>query len=235
MPEANSRIALAAHGNYSRDTYQRTNPILDYQATVRLNREGIIEGRLTNLGSGMLAETWMDLRETVSGWEEGNLTYEYEQYADRRPGLKSQSIEIPTTGVLLQINLPWFNNQRAHRRIAVALLDLLCYDQSIPRKDVAWTDEGIMSTNDLGGREPMDNSVLIYDTVYGGMRLTAELYDNLPEYAQRIYKANLQSNGNRTVRNAKGEYLPDEFLLFNEFVEGLFNDSSNALSIRTAR
>ena len=224
LPEVNPRAALPVpgpRGNDSRNAYQQTDPILDDKATVGLNPERIIEHRLTNSRDGMLAEAWIDLSHTVTGWTEGNRTYVYEQYTDRRPGLKSQSIEIPTTGVLLQINLPWFGNLMARRRIARALLNILCHDRSIRDKDVHWTAEGIMSMNNIGGREELNNCILIYDTVYGGMRLTAGLYDSLPEYAQRLYEANLQSNGNRRIRNAKGEYLPDEFLLFKDFAKSL--------------
>ena len=231
LPEANRRDALpppGTSGSESRDTYRRTDPIIDYMATVRLNREGIIEGRLTNLSDGILAEAWMDLSETVSGWEEGNRPYRYEDY--RRPGLKSQRIEIPTTGVLLQINLPWFSNYTAHRRIAADLLDLLCYDRSIPRRDVEWIDAGILSQNENGGREPLENCVLFYDKVYGGMRLTAALYDNLPEYTQRLR----QANPSRPASPDRG--AGDIFQLFAEFAQSLSaysEDHSLAMTVHS--
>ena len=209
LPEANSRAALPAprtpEADY-RDTYQRTDPILNSKAIARLHRKGIIESRTANRRNGMLAEAWIDLSKTVSGWTEGNRTYLYENYADRRPGLKSQSVNITTTGVLLQINLPWFSDSSARRRIAAALLGILCYDRSIQWTEVDWTDAGIWSQNETGGSEILDNSILIYDQVYGGMRLTAPLFGNLLGYAQRLYEANLQS---------------DEFRLFRDFAENL--------------
>lgn len=221
LTEANHKPALpepGSSGNDSRDNYRRTDPIIDASATVRLNKGGVIEGRLTNFNAGTLAEAWADLNQTVIGWDEGNRTYLYEDYIARRPGLKAQSIEIPTTGVLLQINLPWFNSLHARRRIASELINFLCHDQSIQRKDVAWTDDRIFSLNDVGGREPLDNAILIYDTVYGGMQLTAALYDNLPEYARRMNRA---GSPGLLVAHSGGSGSGDIFQLFAEFAESL--------------
>lgn len=136
LPAANIRRPLPAPGDTGRNTYRRTDPLLESNATIRLNRDGLIEGRMVNHADGILAETWVDLTQSVTGWEEGGRTYEYADYVSRRPGLKPRSIEIPTTGVLLQLRQSWFALSTARRGIAAALTALLRHDRSISLGDV---------------------------------------------------------------------------------------------------
>ena len=228
LPEANRIQSLPPPGGTGRDTYRRTDPVLEFNAVVHLNRDRIIDGRIVSRPDGILAETWVDLTQSVTGWKEEGRTYEYEDYLSRRPGLKPRSIEIPTTGVLVQLRQSCFSAPMVRRRIASNLTALLRHDKSIPLGNVDWAIEGIASQNDIGGREPLSDCILIYDTVYGGMRLTAALYENLPEYAQRMQQAN--KTRPQASRQASAANSTDVFQLFADFANSLRSTHTSSLA-----
>ncbi|MGN6208859.1 hypothetical protein [Asticcacaulis sp.] len=100
---------------------------------------------------------------------------------------------IRTTGIVIRLNEAWFaggNPQASSRResVAQAFMQLLCRERSVAPSDVdcAFTNIAIMTD---GAPKKISDAIVIYDTVYGGLRLTEDLYHHFSEYAAQLDRA----------------------------------------------
>ena len=191
-----------------------TRPVLRTSVTVDLSREGTIPGRLKNSSSGLLAEAQVQVNESVEGYSIGNTQNSYKDLQATNPRMRRKQRNFRTTGVIVQIEDDWFANPSVRREVADGLRDLLARDRSIAPQDIDSVSTNISLIS--GGASParVTNAVVIYDSVYGGLRLTENLFDEFNQYVELLVTGAGLSRGNGIVSIETAESLA-------EWAEGL--------------
>jgi DEAD/DEAH box helicase domain-containing protein len=119
-------------------------------------------------------------------------------YKDLRatdPGMAKRQRDFDTTGVVIRIEKPWFtggSGQQARLRqaFADALYETLIREKSIAPHDLDRASTRIALISAGGPRKVMD-TIVIYDAVYGGLRLTEPLFSEFGSFVDRLKRAAL--------------------------------------------
>lgn len=167
-----------------------TKPILRKQVNFSLQADGVIDGRVMSNETGMLAEVYVQVNESVEGYRVGRTTKMYRDLRAENPAMSRKQRDFRTTGVILRIEEDWFRGsieaQRlAREHIANGLRDLLSSEFGIAPYDVdsASSNIGLMTSS---GPARLTDAIVIYDAVYGSLRLTEPLYDAFTKYLARL-------------------------------------------------
>jgi len=167
-----------------------TKPILRKQVNFSLQADGVIDGRVMSNATGLLAEVYVQVNESVEGYRVGRTTKMYRDLRAENPAMSRKQRDFRTTGVILRIEEDWFRGsnetQRLIReRIADGLRDLLSSEFGIAPYDIdsASSNIGLMTAS---GPARLTDAIVIYDAVYGSLRLTEPLYDAFSKYLARL-------------------------------------------------
>lgn len=167
-----------------------TKPILRKQVNFSLQADGVIDGRVMSNETGLLAEVYVQVNESVEGYRVGRTTKMYRDLRAENPAMSRKQRDFRTTGVILRIEEDWFRGsieaQRLVREhIANGLRDLLSSEFGIAPYDVdsASSNIGLMTAS---GPARLTDAIVIYDAVYGSLRLTEPLYDAFTKYLARL-------------------------------------------------
>lgn len=157
-----------------------TYPLLRCQVAASLEADAIIDGNLLASEGGALFEAQLRVVESVEGYRLGRTALPYRDLRDRDPRLSRKQREYHTTGVVVQIDQGWFAGaaeQAATNRqlIAEALKTLLIHEFGVASTDIQVADNGI-ALHSAGGARKIENAVAVFDTVIGGLRLTAPVF-----------------------------------------------------------
>jgi DEAD/DEAH box helicase domain-containing protein len=114
--------------------------------------------------------------------------------------------DIRTTGAVILIDEPWFagssgeapGNREAFGR---ALIGVLGRERSISPHDIDFASTNIALLTEQGPKR-VTNCVVIYDVVYGGIRLTEDLFDRFQDYMLQISRAAALSGSDAIVAEA---------------------------------
>jgi DEAD/DEAH box helicase domain-containing protein len=170
-----------------------TRPILHKSVNVGASSDDVVGGRVMTGPTGLLAEVSLQVNESVLGYQIGGTTQLYRDLRATNPAMTRKQREFGTTGVILRIDEPWFaggsGSQPAVRAaLSEALKQLLLREKSIAPNDVdnahthiAFYDQGIP-------RRATD-TIVIYDSIYGGLRLTEPLFSDFEDFIDRLGKA----------------------------------------------
>ncbi|MCL5779284.1 DEAD/DEAH box helicase [Limibaculum sp. FT325] len=167
-----------------------TKPILRKQVNLSLQADGIIDGRVMTNETGILAEVYVQVNESVEGYRVGNTTKMYRDLRAENPSMSRKQRDFRTTGLVLRIDEDWFRGsdetqRRIREDIADGLRDLLSSEFGIAPYDIdsASSNIGLLTAS---GPVRLTDAVVIYDAVYGSLRLTEALYDAFPTYLARL-------------------------------------------------
>jgi DEAD/DEAH box helicase domain-containing protein len=119
--------------------------------------------------------------------------------------------DFRTTGVLLRIDEPWFagtDKARVRERVAEGLLGLVSRDKSISPRDIDATHTNIAILTEAGPQRLTD-AIVVYDAVYGGLRLTENLFVEFERYVAQLDKAAALAGGDAIVRDDITTYLTE--------------------------
>ena len=166
-----------------------TKPINRRAATVRLSPDGLIEGNLRQLPQGIIAEVYCDVDWSVEGYESRNRKFLYR--TEGKPGLTRKHYEYDTTGVLLIVRQDWFSGPsqaETRKAVAFALRQHLCYRTATPAGQVAYIWQNIGMDNQTSVTA-LEDAILIYDSIPGGLRLSSDIYHSLDHYATVLSKS----------------------------------------------
>lgn len=171
----------------------QTRPLLKKTVTLSLSPEGIVEGRIKRSPNSIVAEVQLQVNESVEGYRIGKTNFLYKDLRATNPNMSRKQRDFRTTGVLIQISKPWFSGsepKQSQLREAVAegLLALICRDRSISPQDIDATHTNIALLTEAGPKRLTD-AIVVYDSVYGGLRLTEDLYLGLERYVTQLNKA----------------------------------------------
>ena len=198
-----------------------TRPILRKSVTIDLSRQGGIPGRMKKGVSGLLAEAPVQVNESVEGYTIGNTQFHYRDERAKNPNMRRKQRDFRTTGVVVKIEEDWFSNPLIRREVADGLRDLLARDRSIAPQDIDSAHTNIALSTDAGLRRPVTDIVVVYDSVYGGLHLTENLFDEFNRFIERLALGVGLSQGDGIVSAETAEVLAN-------WARGLSESSNDA-------
>lgn len=184
-----------------------TRPILRKSVTIDLSRQGIISGRFKKGNKGLLAEAQVQVNESVEGYISGNTYKRYRDLQAKDPNMRRKQRDFRTTGVMVKIEEDWFSDPSVRKEVAEGLRDLLARERSVAPQDIDSAHTNIALATDAGLRKPITDVVVIYDRVYGGLRLTENLFDEFNRYIERLSLGAELSQGEGIVSGETSDNL----------------------------
>lgn len=170
-----------------------TRPILHKSVNVGAASEDIVGGRILSGKTGLLAEVGLQVNESVLGFQIGSKSFLYKDLRRENAAMTRKQRDFGTTGIVLRIDEPWFaggsgSQPKVRAAVAEALAELLQREKSIAPTDVDFAHTHI-AFYDSGVPRRATDTVVIYDSIYGGLRLTEPLFTEFPEFLDRLDKA----------------------------------------------
>lgn len=170
-----------------------TRPVLYTSINLGLDADSVVDGRAMSASNGVLAEVSMRVNESVVGFRVGSSTFLYKDLRASDPGMAKRQRDFETTGVVIRIEEPWFAGgagEQANLRqaFADALYEVLVREKSIAPHDLdrAATRIALISG---GAPHKVTDTIVIYDAVYGGLRLTEPLFSDFSSFVKRLKRA----------------------------------------------
>lgn len=170
-----------------------TKPLLRTTVNASLEQDGIVDGHVLQSATGIMAEVQLQVTESVEGYRVPGGTHLYKDLRAQNPAMTRKQRDFRTTGVLVRIDEDWFSGgtpsaSLARRVVADGLKDLLARDRSIAPQDIDAVSTNIAVVGSAGPQRVTD-CVVIYDAVYGGLRLTEDLFVEFQEYTKQLIRA----------------------------------------------
>jgi DEAD/DEAH box helicase domain-containing protein len=168
----------------------RKDPIIFKSVSLSVADDGLVEGCLMGSDTGLLAEVQLQVTESVEGYRIGNNSIYYRELREQNPAMTRKQFEFSTTGILIQIDEPWFSGkggvaQGNRQAVGEALRHMLMHERSVSGAEVDFAESNIAWWQPEGPRGRTD-CLVVYDTVSGGLRLTESLFSQLPHYLERL-------------------------------------------------
>ena len=168
------------------------SPLLRKTVNMSLDQSNVIDGRVLRNEKGLVAEINLQVNESVEGFRIGGKAFLYRDLRAENPNMSRKQRDIRTTGVVLMIDEPWFSGssgEAAKNREAIgrAITGVLSRERSIAPQDIDYTWTNIAMLTEQGPKR-ITNCVVIYDSVYGGIRLTEEIVTNFNNLTQLVLK-----------------------------------------------
>lgn len=169
-----------------------TRPILHKTVNVGASSEEVVSNRILSGDRGLIAEVSLQVNEAVLGYQIGGNSFLYKDLRTKDPRMSKKQREFSTTGVVLQIKDAWFSGsgQQAlvRRAVSDALRQMILREKSIAPTDI---DDSHSHIAFYQGGVPTraTDTIVIYDSIYGGLRLTEPLFEDFDEFLDRLKKA----------------------------------------------
>lgn len=168
----------------------RTSPIARNKVLVSHQASELLDGhfRLGKLGS--LSEARIQVTESVEGFRRGKADYLYRELSQKDRRLSRKQRTFSSTAVVLRIDEPWFcGNSGAplemREKVGEALIVLLCRERGISPSEVKFANAGI-ALQQASGPRILNDALVVYDNVQGGLRLTEPLFSDLDQVLNRL-------------------------------------------------
>lgn len=170
-----------------------TRPLLRKTVNIGFGFEDVVDGQIMTSDFGVLAEVSMQVNESVEGFRLGGKPKLYKDLRSTDPRMTRKQRDFRTTGVALKIDKPWFSGGSgapAHlrRNLAKIIADLIVHERSVSPNDIDFTSTNIAEyTNGVPSRAV--DTIVIYDSVYGGLRLTESLFSDFDYFLAKLKDA----------------------------------------------
>lgn len=170
----------------------RTTPILRTKVNVSHAASELQEGRLRAGSKGSLAEVRMQVTESVEGFRVSKADVLYRDLSQKDRRLSRKQRLISTTGVVIRIDEPWFSGPTGapaalRQQVGRALSALLIREHGISAGEVRWEHSGI-AMNGLGAPRVLNDALVIFDDLPGGLRLTSPLFTDFGNFLDRLQR-----------------------------------------------
>jgi len=179
-----------------------TRPILHKSVNVGVGAEEVVSGRILTGQTGLLAEVSLQVNESVLGFQIGGKPFLYRDLRSQDPAMTKKQREFGTTGIVLRIQEPWFagsgSQAGVRAMVAEALKQILLREKSIAPTDVDNAHTNIAFYQHGVPQRAID-TIVVYDSIYGGLRLTEPLFEGFGEYLERLGKAADMAGANALV------------------------------------
>ena len=177
----------------------RTDPAIRQVATIEPGQDQIISQRHRAGPTGSISQVRVLITRSVEGFEENTVPRSkygqppvqyYHDLKEKDPRKTRKQHQFPTTAVHLRVNEPWFTGNSgapgyARQQIARVLRELLAYRRSIALPDLGSNVDSVIIGTPRG-YHASNNSIVVYDNIYGGLGLVQDLYENLADYVARL-------------------------------------------------
>ncbi|MDT0506922.1 DEAD/DEAH box helicase [Novosphingobium sp. MMS21-SN21R] len=168
----------------------RTSAIMRTAIGVSHASSELQEGRLLQGTHGSLAEVRLQVTESVEGYRSGKVDLLYRELSKKDRRLSRKTRNFSTTGILIRIDEPWFRGRNGapadlRDQVGRALAAVLFRECGIGPGEVRWEHSGI-SMYGLGSAQLLDDALVIFDDLPGGLRLTAPLFAELDHFLERL-------------------------------------------------
>lgn len=169
-----------------------TRPILHKTVNVGASSEEVVSNSILSGDRGLIAEVSLQVNEAVLGYQIGGTTFLYKDLRAKDPRMSKKQREFSTTGVVVQIKDAWFSGSGqpalTRRAVSDALRQMILREKSIAPTDIDDSHSHIAFYQGGVPRRAID-TIVIYDSIYGGLRLTEPLFEDFPEFLDRLKKA----------------------------------------------
>lgn len=170
-----------------------TKPILRKTINLSLTGDGIVDGHVMRTANGLVAEVHLQVTESVEGYTVGGNRFLYKDLRTQDPNMSRKQRDFRTTGIIVRIDEDWFTgggSEASLARAAVAdgLKSLISRERSIAPQDIDATHTNIAIFSERGPQR-VTNAVIVYDAVYGGLRLTEDLFEDFRSYVDKLCRA----------------------------------------------
>jgi DEAD/DEAH box helicase domain-containing protein len=172
---------------------QPTQPLLRTCVSVSLDAAEVIDGRYAAGERGCIAEITMRVTDSVEGYRLGSTAMPYRELRKENPRMSRRYRDSSSTGVVIRISEPWFagggdSSVKTRDRIAEALKVVLALEHNLAPADLRSAHHNINLCN-VAGVRPIDDAIVVFDSVAGGLRLSAPLYSSFPALLDRLERA----------------------------------------------
>jgi len=135
---------------------------------------------------GYIAECQMQITEKVEGYVDAlGEFHSYQELRQRNPNMRPRQRNFRTSGVLLCIQEKWFKEGWIKQYLANLILAVFCREYSILPKDIGSAATNIsVRTMDGGGLR--GDCLVLFDQIYGSLRLTERLFLDFKKIMQRL-------------------------------------------------
>jgi DEAD/DEAH box helicase domain-containing protein len=172
---------------------QPTQPLLRTCVSVSFDAAEVLDGRYVTGDGGCLAEISLRVTDSVEGYRIGSSAMPYRELKKDNPRMRRRYREASSTGVVIRISEPWFAGSgdasvKTRDRIAEAIKVALAVEHNIAPAELrsAHTNINLCS---LAGAKPIDDAIVVFDNVAGGLRLSAPLFSSFPALLDRLERA----------------------------------------------
>ncbi len=170
-----------------------TKPLLRTTVNASLEQDGIVDSHILQCDRGLVAEVQLQVTESVEGYRVPGGTHLYKDLRAQNPAMTRKQRDFRTTGIVVRIEDNWFSGgspeaSLARRVVAEGLKDLLARDRSIAPQDIDAVSTNVAMVGPNGPQRVTD-CVVIYDAVYGGLRLTEDLFVEFQSYTRQLVRA----------------------------------------------
>ena len=171
----------------------RTKPISRRVVTTGAGREHVVDRRKNVRRRGEIAQVKLVVTESVEGYlDHQGQVQQYHRLQALDPHRSRKQWDFPSSGFHIRIWEPWFDGDsgepwQVRHQVADALKAHLAYRRSVALADISTAVDNVF-VQTAKGYLLSNNSVLVYDNVYGGLGLTEALWWNLEEYATQLLR-----------------------------------------------
>jgi DEAD/DEAH box helicase domain-containing protein len=170
-----------------------TRALISSTVSVSTASGELIEDHLLEGERGQFAEILLKVADWVEGFACGSAVHWYRDLRAANWRMSRRPREFATTGIVLQIKEPWFTGKSQHalkmrQATAEALAAVLAREHNIARSDIRTAHSGIALYGAAGPRA-VDDAIVIFDNVVGGLRLTSPLFSNFAAILDRLERA----------------------------------------------
>jgi DEAD/DEAH box helicase domain-containing protein len=172
---------------------QPTQPLLRTSVNVSFDAAEVIEQRYVKGEGGCLAEISMRVTDSVEGYRIGTTVMPYRELRKTNPRMSRRYREMSSTGVVVRISEPWFagggeTSVKTRHCVSEALKVALAMEHNVAPAELRSAHQNI-SLCSVAGAKPIDDAIVIFDNVAGGLRLSAPLFSSFAALLDRLERA----------------------------------------------
>ena len=194
-----------------------TKPRVTTWINAELTTVDFLGNRVLQGENGFLAECNMQITEKVQGFvdERSGRFHSYQELQRCDPNMRARSRNFRTSGVVLCINHEWFKESSFKRTFADRLRDVFVREYSVSPQDIGSAASNI-SVRTLDRTRIRGGCVVVFDEIYGSLRLTERLYLEFEHVLERMSAAaatEVESDDN-SLDPLAVEWILEEFSTF---------------------
>ena len=197
--------------------FRLTQPKIITWVNASTTSNGTLDNHIVQGDHGFLAECQMQVTERVEGYYDSkNQFYDYRELQQKNSNMRPRSRNFRTSGIVLYINRDRFKGS-VKKALAARLREVFIREYSISTQDVhsAATNISLHNTRENWVR---GKCIVVYDEIYGSLRLTEKLYLEFRHVLDRLQAAaDCEEDANLKTAVA---WVRDEVSTFGDGKEG---------------